>query len=98
MLSSVQHVNNLDNLRRLVYDILCHHNQFELGAFRMTERILVRSGSPCGIFFCVHGPRSVKITAIWETQGNTVLFYSSTGERFCKIQLAKAPKLEACAA
>lgn len=47
----------------------------------MTERILVRGGNPCGIFFCVHGPRSVKLTAIWETERNTILFYGSAGER-----------------
>ena len=35
---------------------------------------------------------------IWETQRNTVLFYGSTGERFFKVQLEEAPRLETAAA
>jgi len=59
----------------------------------MTERILVRGGNPCGIFFCVHGPRSVKLTAIWETERNTILFYGSAGERIARTQLKEVPTL-----
>ena len=60
MLTSCQYIQNLDNLREYVNRTLCHHDQLEIDAFRMTERILVRSGKPCGILFCLHGPRSVK--------------------------------------
>ncbi len=59
----------------------------------MTERILVRGGRPCGILFCLHGPRAVKLTAIWETDRNSVLFYSATGERMQRSQLTHAPSL-----
>jgi hypothetical protein len=45
------------------------------------------------MFFCLHGPRSVRITAIWEAARNVVLFYSSTGERFATQQLVVAPPL-----
>src|SRR5690349_10097140 len=81
-------IHDLDDLRNYVYANLCHHEQLEPGAFPMTERILARSGQPCGMYFCLHGPRSVKFTAIWETERNTILFYGSTGERFHKAQLA----------
>ncbi len=50
---------------------------------------------PCGIFFCLHGPRDVRLTAIWETERNTILFYGATGERLHKTQLAEAPTLAA---
>jgi hypothetical protein len=33
----------------------------------------------------------VKLTAIWETDRNTILFYSSSGERVGKTQLVQAP-------
>jgi hypothetical protein len=98
MLASTQRLQNLENLRDYVNKVLCQHDQLELGAFRMTERILVRSGKPCGIFFCLHGPRSVKVTAIWETERNTILFYSSTGERFHRTRLVTSPALQPCAA
>lgn len=61
----------------------------------MSERVLVRGGQPCGVYFCIHGPRQVKFSAIWETDSNTILFYGSTGERFLKMQLIDAPKLAA---
>jgi hypothetical protein len=91
-------IPHLNSLRTFVYETICRHEQLELGAFQMTERILVRGGSPCGIHFCLHGPRSVKLTAIWETGRNTILFYRSTGERFHKTQLTEAPQLVSSAA
>ncbi len=86
-------IQDLDDLRNFVHSTLCDQNQLEKGAFDITERILVRGRRPCGIFFCLHGPRSVKLTAIWETQRNTILFYGSSGERTLKTQLVPAPKL-----
>lgn len=52
----------------------------------MTKRLLRRSGRPCGIFYCIHGPRMVKLTAIWEAEKNQILFYGPTGE---KVQQTK---------
>ncbi len=84
----------LDQLRDFVNTTLCQHNQLEIGAFPLTQRILVRAERPCGIYYCLHGPRSVKFSAIWETERNTVLFYASSGERIEKVQLVDAPSLE----
>ncbi len=86
-------IDNLDDLRTYVHSTICEQNELQVGAFNITERILVRGERPCGIFFCLNGPRSVKLTAIWETDRNTVLFYSSSGERVCKTQLVPAPVL-----
>ena len=98
MLTALRPLQSLDELREYVNEILCEHNQLEVGAFPMTERILVRRGQPCGIYFCLHGPRAVKFSAIWETQQNSVLFYGSGGERIGRTQLAEAPQLEQAAA
>ena len=91
-------IRNLGDLRQYVYQTLCDQNDFELGAFEITERFLVRRGRPCGIYFCLHGPRSVKLIAIWETDQNTILFYGSSGERLHKTQLTCAPRLATVAA
>lgn len=91
-------IDDLDDLRRYVCQTLCEENDFEIGAFEITERFLVRGGAPCGIYFCLHGPRSVKLTAIWETDRNTILFYGSGGERLRRTQLTQAPNLELAAA
>jgi hypothetical protein len=98
MLTSSPVIQTLDQLRNYVNEVLCQHSELEAGMFQLTERILVRAERPCGIYFCLHGPRAVKFSAIWETQNNTVLFYGSTGERFYKTHLEEAPRLEVAAA
>ena len=94
MLTSIREVYSLDELRDYVNETLCEHHHLQIDAFEMTERVLRRGGRPCGVFFCLHGPRSVRFTAIWETDRNCILFYGPTGERFLKTQLAEAPSLE----
>lgn len=94
MLTTCHEIQNLEDLREYVNETICEHEQFEIGAFEMSERILTRSGRPCGIYFCVHGPRQVKLSAIWETDRNTILFYGSDGERFQKTQLQDGPVLQ----
>ncbi|MBX7167414.1 MAG: hypothetical protein K1X74_13880 [Pirellulales bacterium] len=98
MLTSSPELHNLEQLRTYVVETLSQHDQLELGAFHLSERILVRGGRPCGMYFCLHGPRQVKFSAIWETDRNTILFYGSTGERFQKTVLRGAPQLAAAAA
>jgi hypothetical protein len=94
MSSSCCEFHTLEELREFVVEILCEHCQLQVGAYQVTQRVLVRNRRPCGILFCLHGPRAVKFTAIWETDQNRVLFYGSSGERFHKIQLIDAPRLE----
>ena len=94
MLRSIREVYSLEELRDYVNETLCDQHQLQIDAFELTERVLRRAGKPCGVFFCLHGPRSVKFTAIWETDRNCILFYGPTGERFLKTQLAEAPSLE----
>jgi hypothetical protein len=96
-MSAPLQIDNLNDLRNYLHQTICEQNELECGAFQVTERILVRGRRPCGIFFCLHGPRSVKLTAIWETDRNTILFYSSSGERTLKAQLVQAPILAAAA-
>jgi hypothetical protein len=91
-------IQNLDELRSYVKNILCVQSHLEVDAYSLTERILIRTDRPCGILFSLHGPRGVKLTAIWENERNTVLFYGSTGERFHRIQLVDAPRLAEAAA
>ena len=98
MVTRFQQIDNVHDLREYVNVILCSHYQLQIGAFQMTERMLVRAGKPCGIHFCLHGPRLTKFSAIWETDRNQILFYGSRGERFQKTQLIEAPRLENVAA
>ncbi len=93
MMTDPLQIKDIKQLRQFVSHTLCKQNDFEEGIFQVTERILTRGTQPCGIFFCLHGPRSVKLTAVWETEKNSILFYGQTGERFKKTMLLKAPSI-----
>ena len=98
MVTRFQQIDAIHDLRDYINVTLCERYQLQIGAFQMTERVLVRGGKPCGIHFCLHGPRMLRFSAIWETDRNQVLFYGSHGERFQKTQLLAGPELEFAAA
>lgn len=60
---------------------LCELGHLEPRQFPMTRRELYRGKRPCGLYFCLHGPRSVKLTAILDFDSRTVIFYGSDGTR-----------------
>lgn len=89
-----QRLDDLHAIRSYVTQTLCEKDQLETNSFPLYERILVRGGAPCGLYFYLYGPRSLCLTAIWETDGNTILFYGSRGERFRKTQLIAPPRID----
>jgi len=89
-------VCGLDDLREYVNEIFCERYELQIGTFNMTERLLRRGRKPCGMYFCLHGPNSVKLSAIWDTEQNQILFYGSSGKRFQKTKLAELPSLMPC--
>lgn len=93
MCADVIQLHNLNDLRRFVHQTICDQHALETAAFELCERVLVRRGTPCGMLFCLHGPRSVRLTAVWETEQNTILFYGAAGERLLKTRLMQAPSL-----
>ena len=82
---------DLSGLREFVIDTLCRTDRLVPNQFPLTEQILLRRGRPCGILYTLHGPRTVVLSAIWETDRNTILFYDSSGVRFFVAQVAKPP-------
>ena len=91
-------ISDLSGLRDFVQQQLCERNELEIGAFQFTEHVLEKRSLPCGICFCLHGPRSVKLMAIWETSRNTIMFYDSNGERVQRVQLARGSRCLTAAA
>jgi len=87
MISAPPEIQQLDDLRTFVQQAICKHNGLEANASPMTERTLIRGGKPCGIMFCVQGPRNVRFTAIWDRDTNIVLFYNSAGERQSRMKV-----------
>jgi hypothetical protein len=86
-------LDDLNAIRCYVNATLSARDNLQVGSFPLTERVLVRGGRPCGMYFCLHGPRALQLAAIWETDSNAILFYSARGERFHKTQLETAPEL-----
>ena len=86
--------DDLAAIRQYVTQTLCEKDRLETDSFPVSEQILVRGGAPCGVYFCLHGPRSLRLTAIWETDSNTIWFYGSRGERFRKTQWNRASVAE----
>lgn len=75
-------------VRNYVNQILCLRDNLEVGSFELTELPLRRGSTVCGLYFCLHGPRLLRLTAIWEMESGTILFYGSQGEKFMKTQIA----------
>lgn len=71
----------LEVVREYVRDELSVQNRLERDAFPMAERIVTRKGSPVGFYFCMYGPRSVRLTAVWDLQKKEIFFYDSLGRR-----------------
>jgi hypothetical protein len=72
---------NFETLCKTVEQRLCEIGHLEPHQFPMTQREVVRGGKICGVYFCVHGPRSVKLTAICDFTHNTLIYYGSDGIR-----------------
>lgn len=81
----------LDGLREFVRHQLANLGQLEVKAFPMTERIVIKHGEPCGIYFCMHGPRSVKLTAVADLRTQKILFYGSDGQRASQTTVPARP-------
>ena len=86
-------IHNFEDIRRYVTETLSEIELLRPDSSQLTLRLLKRSGQPCGVYFCLHGPRAVKLSAIWETDANTILFYGSRGERVQKTQLETTPEV-----
>ena len=87
MMNSKPNVRSLDELKDYVYTALCRDNDLLADAFPTTTTPLRRNGEICGLILCVHGPRRVDFSAIWERKTNRVLFYRPTGERYRLVTL-----------
>ncbi len=93
MLECSARIRNFEEIRQYITQTLSDIEQLKTDSYQITEQLLTRGGQPCGVYFCMHGPRSVRLTAIWETDANTILFYGSQGERVGRSRLVNAPVL-----
>jgi hypothetical protein len=95
MPESTDAVADFDELRRFVAATLAALENLRADQFQLSQQTLYRGGEPCGVYFRLQGPRALCLSAIWETEQNTVLFYGSCGRRVHRAQLAKPLQIAA---
>ena len=83
----VDDIRSLEDLRAYVHKTLCEKESLLADQFRMTEMQLTRRGRSCGLQFSIHGPRAVRLGAIWASDQNQLYFYDAQGTRFLKLRL-----------
>ncbi|GAB5406010.1 MAG: hypothetical protein Aurels2KO_42410 [Aureliella sp.] len=81
MATEIVEGEEFQQVREFVREELCEKNQLEKDAFQMSQRVLTRGGRPCGFYFCIYGPRSVRLTAVWDLNSGNIFFYDSLGRR-----------------
>jgi hypothetical protein len=77
----------LDELRNLVHETLCARENLLRAESRMHEFALRKGDAVCGVQFFVHGPRLVRLSAVWSADQNMLYCYDTNGERYLKLQL-----------
>ena len=80
-------IRSLDDLRQYVHRTLCERENLVNDQFSMSEMPLNRRGRNCGLQFSLHGPRNVRLGAIWASDQNQIYFYDTRGIRFLKVRL-----------
>lgn len=78
---------SLEELRDYVHRTLCRRENLLPEQSPLSELPLSRGDKACGIQFIVHGPRAVRLSAIWASDLNVVYLYDSCGERYLKVPL-----------
>ena len=80
-------IRTLQQLKDFIHTTLCRKENLLEHHFPMSELELTQNGIPCGYQFVLHGPRAVKLTAVWAQPSNEILLYDATGERFGRVRL-----------
>ena len=87
MHTTVNDVHTVDELRQFIHQTLCEKENLLADQFRMTEVRLTSGNGPCGLQFCLRGPRDVRLAAIWVAERNLVYLYDARGTRYAKLRL-----------
>ncbi|WP_425395307.1 hypothetical protein [Aeoliella sp.] len=82
-----ERLDDPQDVRTHVNQILCELEDLEPNHFPLSERTLQRNGQACAAMFVLHGPRQLQVTAVWEWERGVIWFYNAVGERCAKTQL-----------
>lgn len=86
---AVEQIASMAELRRYIHTTLCEKEQLLEEQSLLVDLPLLRGGELCGMQFTLHGPRSVKLSAVYAADKNVVFLYDTRGERYAKVHLRK---------
>ena len=100
MSDQVEGIFSLADLKEFIHKTLCEKENLLADQFTMSEMQLTRRSRACGMQFSIHGPRAVRLGAVWDSDHNQIYFYDAAGTRFRKVRLRNRllPEHEECAA
>lgn len=87
MCESAEDIRSIDDLKSYIHTTLCKKENLLPDQFALSEMQLRRRGRDCGMQFSIHGPRSIRLGAIWASDHNMIYFYDTRGVRFLKVRL-----------
>jgi hypothetical protein len=87
MHATIENVRTLDDLRHFIHRTLCQKENLLDDQYRTTEFRLIRGERLCGLQFCLRGPRSVRLAAVWVADHNLIYLYDARGNRYAKVRL-----------
>jgi hypothetical protein len=88
----------LDELRQYVHQTLCRHDRLDPEQTPLYQGLITRKGRNCGLFFQAHGPRLLKLYALWSAEEDRILFYDTSGARIGEARLSEGPDPDKLAA
>jgi hypothetical protein len=94
MHTTVNDIHTLDELRQFIHKNLSEKENLLDDQLRITEVRLTSGSGPCGLQFCLRGPRNVRLAAIWVADRNVVYLYDASGERYAKLRLTNELALQ----
>jgi hypothetical protein len=97
MIGLKPHPMDFPTLSNKIEQRLCELGQLVPNQFPMTQREVVQGGKTVGVYFCVHGPRSVKLTAICDLIKRVVVFYGTDGLRRDSMPISVGGRMSAAA-
>ena len=72
-----------------VHETLCARENLLADQFRTVAAPLTRGGRPCGCQYTLLGPRSVRLSAVWDAGKNCLFLFDAAGVRVEKRPLRR---------
>ncbi len=84
--------SDTDQLREHVRQTLCARQELQPGEYPFVTIPMHRDEQRCGELLIQHGPRLIRLLAVWDQTTSTVHYYDCNGERFRVERIVLTPR------